>query len=309
MRLQSVPRKFAMRCTFPYLILGQNIVMLSDNMTFLHAAESDVKCHGRLKRYPDGSWELMAASRPIFGGDGWEQSDKSDSITSKPQTGKRNAADVERARRRACAAVRDIARCNRFAYFVTLTINPERANRYDAHALARRWRSWLDNRVRRRGLRYVLVPELHKDGAIHYHGFFSAHGCDFVPSGTYKLAGVKRPRKPRNERQRDEWIAACAKPVYNIADWDLGFSTAIEITGNYDAAVGYCCKYIGKSGEKIGGRWYYSGGDLVRPSVDFVDVDYWQVRQLDGAYAVDIPNAGMGIVILRGDDGVSFDGR
>lgn len=283
--------------------------MLSNEMTFLHQSESDVKCHGRLKRYPDGSWELMAASRPIFGGDGWEVSDKSDSIASKPQTGKRNAADVERARRRAGAAVRDIARCTPFRWFVTLTFSPEKVNRYDPAEIIHKMRLWLDNRVRRNGLCYVLVPERHKDGAVHFHGFFNDSDIGFVDSGTLKVDGCKSPRRPRSEKQRQEWLAACAKPVYNISDWRFGFSTAIEIYGDYNAAIGYCCKYIGKQTDKIGGRWYYSGGDLVRPSVDFVDVDYWQLRQMDGAYAFDLPAAALGIVIVRGDDGVSFDGR
>ena len=32
-------------------------------------------------------------------------------------------------------------------------------------------RNWLSDRVKRKGLKYVLVPEMHKDGAWHFHGF------------------------------------------------------------------------------------------------------------------------------------------
>lgn len=288
-----------MRGTAPYLIIGQYIVMLSSDMSFLHVAESDVKCHGKLKRYPDGAWELLVASKPIFGADGWEVSNKSDSH--RPQAGKKQAADLERARRRAAAAVRDIARCTPFRWFVTLTFSPERANRYDPAGLIKAMRSWLDNRVRRNGLAYILVPELHKDGAVHFHGFFNDCDIGFVESGTYKLDGAKKPRRPRSEAQRQEWLAACAKPVYNIADWDFGFSTALEIYGDYNAAIGYCCKYIGKQAEKIGGRWYYSGGQLGRPEVEYLDADYWSVAEAPGAYKFAVDAAGVGFVLLRGD--------
>lgn len=38
--------------------------------------------------------------------------------------------------------------------------------------------------------------------------------------------------------------------------------------------MNYTCKYISKEQEKIGGRWYYSGGDLRKPDVILADVDY-----------------------------------
>lgn len=278
--------------------------MLSLDMTSLRIAESDVKSHGKLKRYPDGSWELLVADKPIFGMGGWEESNKWDSDrphAGKKQQEKKQAADLERSRRRAAAAVRDIARCTPFRWFVTLTFSPERANRYDPAGLIKAMRSWLDNRVRRKGLAYVLVPEYHKDGAVHFHGFFSDCEIGLTDSGTFKLDGDKKPRRPRGEAQRQEWLAsACAKPVYNVSDWGFGFSTALEIFGDYNAAIGYCCKYIGKQSEKIGGRWYYSGGQLGRPEVHYIDVDYWSVADADGAYKFSVDAAGAGFVLLRG---------
>ena len=74
--------------------------------------------------------------------------------------------------RRAASKLRDIALCNDFRYFVTLTLDPAKIDRHDMDALVRVLNRWADNRVRRHGLRYVLVPERHKDGAIHLHGFF-----------------------------------------------------------------------------------------------------------------------------------------
>ena len=150
--------------------------MLSHKITFLHQAESNVKSNTRIKVYPDGSFEILVASRPIFG-TGWESAEPQAKCCGRKKSAA-DAADLERARRRAAARVRDIALCNEFAYFVTLTLDAKQIERYDIRPVLARMRVWLDNRVRRRGLKYVLVPEHHKDGAIHFHGFFSAgHGA------------------------------------------------------------------------------------------------------------------------------------
>lgn len=266
-------------------------------MTILHRSHGDIKYTGKMKYFPDGSWELQVASAAIFGGVGWELSDKWD--TKPLKRGKKDKADLDRARRRAAAKVRDIARCTPFRWFVTLTLSPDQIDRYSISEAVRKMRSWLDNRVRRKGLAYVLVPELHKDGAVHFHGFFNDADIGIIESGTLKIDGSKAPRRPRNERQKAEWIAAGAKLVYNVADWSLGFSTAIELYGEYDAAIGYCCKYIAKSADKIGGRWYYSGGALGAPRIEFCDADYREAVA-DGAYTFMIEGAGYALAILKG---------
>lgn len=270
--------------------------MLSDNTTFFRRAESDVKTYGRLKKYPDGSWELLAASKPIFKDSAWEE-DKEPTI--KIQSGKKQAQDLERARRRAAAKVRDLARCTPFRWFVTLTFSPEKVNRYDAKEILHMMRTWLDNRVRRNGLAYVLVPEYHKDGAIHFHGFFNDADIGIVDSGTLRVQGRKQPMRPRSEKQRQELLKNCAQVVYNVTDFVHGFSTAIEIYGDYNAAISYCCKYIGKQVEKIGGRWYYSGGKLGRPEVELVNVNYYEVCENPAAYTFVVEAANVAFALLK----------
>ena len=271
--------------------------MLSINIPFLHQAESNVKCNTRIKSYPDGSTEILVASRPIFG-TGWESAEPQAKRVCRKKSAA-DAADLDRARRRAAARVRDIALCNDFAYFVTLTLDARQIERYDIKPVLAKMRVWLDNRVRRKDLKYVLVPEHHKDGAIHFHGFFSADGAEMVDSGTLSLPGEKKPRKPRSAAERAAWCAQGAHVVYNVCDWALGFSTAIPVYGEYGAAVAYCCKYVGKEGAKIGGRWYYSGGALAEPRVDFADMD---LRELEaaGGCCFDLPEAGLNMCIWRG---------
>lgn len=168
------------------------------------------------------------------------------------QERRRAAASAERARRRARAAISDLARSNDFRWFVTLTLDRERIDRYDVREITRRVNHWLDNQVRRAGLKYVLVPEHHKDGAVHFHGLFN-DALEARDSGHRDGEGHR---------------------IFNLPAWSLGFTTAIELYGDRRRAIGYVCKYIGKEAVKVGGRWYYSGGDLQKPSVETLDADY-----------------------------------
>ena len=247
---------------------------------------SEVTHFSRLKSYPDGSWELMVCSSDVFRDGGYEPVDKpvyKPKVSKKQDTsGERSAAeaergkpDVERARRRAASAVRDLALCNDFRWFVTLTLDWQRIDRYDMGAIMRKVNGWLDNAVRRQGLRYVLVPKLHKDGAVHFHGFFSD-----------SLAAVDSGHKDSG-----------GHAVFNLPQWKFGFTAAIELYGSYHSAVGYVCKYVRKQSAKIGGRWYYSGGSLRKPDVSYGDVTLRDVAGR-GGYTFCVPGAQF--VILRG---------
>ena len=66
--------------------------------------------------------------------------------------------------------MRDIAFCNRFDYFLTWTLDPKLIDRYDPEIVGKKVRSFLTNASNRKGFQYIVVPELHKDGAIHLHG-------------------------------------------------------------------------------------------------------------------------------------------
>lgn len=259
--------------------------------------QSEVMRQCRMKTYPDGSYEIMASDMPVFRLPGWEErSDKPD-LSPKRKREDASAEDVERSMRRAASKLRDVALCNDFRYFVTLTLSPEKIDRHDMGALVRVLNRWADNRVRRHGLRYVLVPERHKDGAIHLHGFFN-EALPMVDSGTLKRPGIKQPRKPRSASERQRWLDEGAQIVYNIPDWSLGFSTALELRGDYHAAVGYVCKYIRKEQEKIGGRWYYSGGKLEKPAVSYPDVTIEELQATGTGYTFRVP--GRAFCIVRG---------
>lgn len=236
--------------------------------------EETAKYFAKFIEYPDGSYDIIASNRKVFGPkkvkvkkekNSEEVSDEFEQISIEDETlkpekkeRKKKAQDLERAKSRARANVRRLALCNDFRWFVTLTIDPKKIDSYDAAAVVRRMSQWLSNHVRRSGLKYVLVPEKHKSGRIHFHGFFN------------DVLEVKQSNK----------TDSLGHPIYNLPEWDYGFTTAIELYGDYHAAVGYTCKYIGKNDEKIGGRWYYSGGNLEKPVEKFVDIPYGELMEM-----------------------------
>jgi len=220
------------------------------------------KTFGKFVEYPDGSYDIIASNRRVFGPPperipkGSAKDRRTENCPA--EKSKPKVSDLERARRRARANVRRLALTNQFRWFVTLTIDPQKIDSYDAAAVTKRLSQWLSNRVKRDGLRYILVPEHHKSGRIHYHGFFSDN-IRAVDSGHRDAEG---------------------HPVYNLPQWDYGFTTAIELYGEYRKAVAYVCKYIGKDSQKIGGRWYYSGGKLEKPVEKYVDLVYWELMEM-----------------------------
>lgn len=251
----------------------------------------------RMKLYPDGI-TVTAANRAIFRLPGWE-ADRPQRTSGgggscvPPEVRARD--NLRRAQRRAASQLRDYALCNEWKYFVTFTLDAARVDRYDVGAMTRRLNRWLDNRVRRDSLRYIIVPELHQDGALHYHGLIN-DALPVVDSGTISRPGDKRPHKPRSKRQRAEWLEAGGHVVYNLPDWGYGYSTAIELYGERLAAIRYVCKYITKAHGKVAGRWYYHSRNLAAPEVIYgyqeidslVDDAVEQLRH-DGVPEADIP--------------------
>ena len=265
----------------------------------------------------------MACSKPIFRADGWEERRKNHHgpKARRDVVQGEGGGDPARAVRRARSRVRDIALCNPMTYFVTLTLDQMRVDRYDPAAVTRKLNAWLSNQVQRRGLKYVLVPELHKDGAIHFHGFFN-DALEAVDSGTIIPPGGGKPRRPRSKAQRATWLENGGHIVYNLPGWTLGYTTAIELYGDYNGAVGYVCKYIGKDMEnhslnnspggpeppgKIGGRWYYSGGDLKAPDVLYAPLEWRELAEQPGAYVIEVPEAGCVFVRLHEEGGSQDD--
>ena len=216
--------------------------------------ESEITHNAVIYTYPIGIQDMVVSERKIFREPGWEVSggpERKPGYIREPGE-KSTGADALRSVRRAKAQLRRLALANEFTHFVTLTLDKEKIDRFDVKEIAKKLNNWTKNMVKRKGFRYILVPELHLDGAIHFHGFVAGDSL-------------------RMERAPVDWDG---RPVYNFADWPFGFSTAQELYGDYLAAVTYCTKYISKQQDgRIMGRWYYSGGKLEEPAKQYADLD------------------------------------
>ena len=258
-------------CASLYLIFGHY------SITTLHGMMSEkkkspifrtdvhsVKHYAKIISYPCGIADVVACSEPVFGASGWEAAEdyrysKASFCTSESRiSADPKVEDRNRSMRRARANLRRLALANDFRWFVTLTLDPSKVDSHDGIAVVKKLNAWCSNMVQRKGLKYILVPERHKKGGIHFHGFFN--DCmEIVDSGHTDKQGHK---------------------IYNLPQWSLGFTTAIELYDDYQKAVGYVCKYVGKQGDKPAGRWYYSGGDLVEPSVEYVEISCSELNNM-----------------------------
>lgn len=247
-------------------------------MDKLIKSAAEVLFNQRIKSYPDGKGgfrlaEVMTFPDPTFNPSDWElaterrrlalahvaEGDEDD----KGEANKCSLKALNRAKRRAF----DLMACNPDCdLFCTLTLDASRISRTDWGEIVRKLNIWLDNAVRRRGLKYILVPEYHADGeAIHFHGLMNSAGLSLVDSG-------KRHK---------------GKPIFNIANWKYGFTTAKRIGTGRDEHL-KCCKYIFKymtknaralaqdaeAKVKAGGRYFLHGGELTEPVFEYRNVDY-----------------------------------
>lgn len=252
----------------------------------------------KIKKYPQGFCKITTANRKIFKEPGWELADKKNiEFIPKPQ----DATPVTRSdsRHRSLTSVYDIVCMNEndFKYFVTLTIDPNKVNSKDPKEVIPLLRSFLKNMTSRYGLKYILIPEHHKNGGIHLHGLFS-DSIELVDSDTRKAKGYEKPMKIETLKRKGINVDDC-QMVYNLPQWKHGWSTAYEVYGDANGVASYITKYITKDLAKIFGNFYYAGGDIKREvPKELTDTDY-QSAEFDREY--EIPEAFLKIKYLTTD--------
>lgn len=229
---------------------------------------AEISTNARLKVYPSLT-VLQVANDTIFRESGWEEAKRSFSVPKKGE-GKNPERSLLSSMHRAKAAVRDIALCNHFEYFFTGTLSPEKVDRYDSEEVYKKVSSFLKNASYRKGFQYVIVPELHTDGAIHFHGM-----CNL---GTLSIQRAVSPKGTQLTTERGQ-------PIFNLLDWKLGFSECVRIDENYARTCNYLTKYITKDCKKIFGKWYLSSRNLQKKPekilLDCMDYDAFLVENDD----------------------------
>lgn len=213
-------------------------------------------------RTPEGElrlYQVQGFSTPVFREEGYESQEER---IEKATKGKSTEEECRRAAaRRARRLAFDLVMCNpSLNAFFTLTYAPT-ADRDRTNYLEVYWplRSFLSNRVQRKGLCYVMTCERHHaSNGIHFHGLCNAEALNLVTA---------------HSPYTGEVLTDHGKPIYNIADWaPIGFSTCKLIgddMSDRQRVARYITKYITKAaaggGEMVGGRYIYHGGALARP--------------------------------------------
>lgn len=196
----------------------------------------------------------------------------------------RQVKSVKNSLSRTKQALYSIARQCKWDYFITLTFDGSKVDRYSFDICMKKANTWFGNQRKRYAeeLQYLFVPEQHKDGAWHIHGLIAQCGAiKFVDSGR-NIGG---------------------KVIYNLDGWNYGFSTATKIEDSKRVSA-YITKYITKEVCAVtkGKKRYYRSQNIPEPiestyllnyeeSKDFIKIladslglDVSYVKQIQGEY-------------------------
>lgn len=156
-------------------------------------------------------------------------------------------SEEERARRsransfkRTVQSIYALSRQCEWEYFITLTFDNEKTNRYDFDECMKKAKKWFNNQRNRYApeLQYLCVPEMHKDGAWHIHGLVANVGNMDIG----KVSRVVDKKKLPNGK----WITL-KQPLelLSVGGWKFGFSDA-SIVNDVRRVSSYIVKYITK---------------------------------------------------------------
>lgn len=245
-----------------------------DFSTF-RATAAEVKYYTRAKYYrtPDGTMKLAQIQHmtvPAFRVPGFEEPEKlkglfddaadacADNDPPEPgEDGEEDATNRRRALRRAKITAFDKILCNHdLDTFATFTLSPEAVNdRATWEDCYKCLKIWCNHRVTRNGLKYIICPERHIAGGIHFHGVMNSPALDLIQA---------------TNAHTGEPLTHNGKPLFNVQSWRYGFSSAALVdctTLDREKVAKYIFKYMGKQGINgmIGGRYVLSGGNLATP--------------------------------------------
>lgn len=187
--------------------------------------------------------------------EGWE--------SSKPlnRTHKSSSSDesnLERSLRRTRKTVKDLCLNNDFNQWVTLTNSTERN---DDTLTLQKLRVWLKAQKKKYGhFHYVLVPERHKDGALHFHGLFGGYSGPTKPAINNKVGS----------RYYGTELKKNGRTGSNLVDYDLGYSY-VENIDSLTKISNYITKYITKDIAQLGKskKRYWASKGLDKPAVEY----------------------------------------
>lgn len=166
-----------------------------------------------------------------------QRSEEERKITPKGEAG--NTEKLNNSLSRTKNRIFELALCNPWEWFATLTLSPEKYDRHDLERYRKDLSQFVRDYRKKTGhqVKYLLIPEHHQDGSWHMHGFFMGLPAEELHAFTidehlpyYILERIKEGK------QVFTWEAYAKK---------FGFANLEEIR-NQEAASKYITKYITK---------------------------------------------------------------
>ena len=211
-------------------------------MNGLHISRSEVyqRDVATLKKYREDYYkitlhrQLRRAGYEEIEGDG----------ESKREAGKKNTADndekLSASLSRTRAAIYELALCNEWEWFVTLTLNPEYHDRKDLKSHKKKLSVWIRNynRIHKTDIKYLLIPEQHADGeSWHMHGLMKGLPIEHLREFTEQ---EKLPIRILIELKK-------GRKVYTWEDYakKFGYITVTKIR-HLESVSRYITKYVTK---------------------------------------------------------------
>lgn len=180
--------------------------------------------------------------------------------------------------------IREYAHCNNFNYFVTFTFDSNKIDRYNYKTVKKKICQFFNNYKKRyqQDFKYLIVPEFHKDGAVHFHGLLYIDEKELVENENGYLTWLRYQKK-------------------------FGYISLSKIV-NKEKTANYISKYISKDVdiiEKYKNRYFCSADlkkkellielptlpntfeiiDFFESEVAFIkDVDYNELQKVFGDY-------------------------
>lgn len=222
------------------------------------------------KFYPDGSVRQIASDYALFRVNLSDDDDQEKRDQPLDDDHLRGAYAMQSVRddnlKRVKERIFDICALNPFTHFVTWTLDASKIDRYDVDVIRPKILKTLDNLHQRHGMEYIVVPERHRDGAVHFHGLVYGDGLRYVDSGHVDAGG---------------------HTIYNMPQWRYGFSTAIQLYGDSMRVASYMTKYVTKDLSKIFGKFYFASRSIARSvpvEYSIIDYDAINVREYRNVY-------------------------
>lgn len=150
---------------------------------------------------------------------------------------------------------------DKFEYFITLTFDDKQlGGEYSHDRAVELLKKWINNQKHQNpGMSYLLVPEFHKSGRLHFHGLVGN-----VPEWKFSKAINKKTGK---------LLKIDNTQIYNLDNYKLGYTTISKIKDR-EKVTNYISKYATKEliTLKSKKRYWYSR-DLTRPTVELQYID------------------------------------